>query len=160
MTVQEMVDELGASLGNRTDLAEARFVQWLNWAQYDLCGFHQKRLFPPIRFHELERQEVIQTLVDAGTCDAAGGARTIQFQSGVAQAAVDYYNEMVVEITGYDGTAPSGLVGQKRLIVDYAGSVGDYIATLSEDWDVNPDASTEYEIYQKVYDLATHLGLN
>lgn len=63
MTVQEMRDELASSLGNRGDLADARYVRWLNWALYDICGFHQKRAFAPKRFHELEDRETFSSVV-------------------------------------------------------------------------------------------------
>jgi hypothetical protein len=77
MTVQEMRDELAAALGNRGDITDARYVRWLNWALYDLCGFHRKRLFAPKRFHELEDR--------------------IEFDSVVSQASYDLESEVGVD---------------------------------------------------------------
>jgi hypothetical protein len=67
-----------------------------------------------------------------------------------------------MEITGWlgVGNAPSGLIGQKRIIADYAGAAGGFIATLVNDWDTQPDADTQYSLYKRTYDLESDIGFS
>ena len=160
MTTAEMVDELSKSLGNRTDITDARYVRWLNWGLYDLCGFHQKRLFPPKRFHVLQDYVLFQTIVNSNLCGASISTVTFQVTGTDAVAALDYYNDMIVELTAYTGTAPAGLLNQKRVIVDYAGAAGGHVCTIDRAWDVNPDTNTTYCIYRRRYDINADMGVS
>jgi len=153
MTTTELIDELKKSLGNRSDIANQRYVNWLNWAQYDLVGYHKKRLFPPPRFHILEEILHFQGSVVSALCGASVSASTFQLTGAGAVATADFYNDWVVKLTAYSGTAPSGLVDQVRTIVDYSGSPN-YLATIGTDWSVNPDTSTTYSIYKRWYSLS------
>lgn len=148
MTTGEMIAELRASLGNRTDITDARYVTWLNWAQYDLCGFHQKRVFPSLRFRGLEAKFFLNLPVVTGQVTAFTDSTFTL--SGVLQPD-GFFDDCVVRITGHTGTPPDNLIGQTRSIVAYSGVTG--VATIDEDWDVNPDTDTEYEIYQREFDL-------
>lgn len=159
MTVQGMLDELRASLGNRTDLAtqDQRLVDWLNWSQYELAGVHQKRILSPKRFHVLEGETFLSTTIVTGTCSNAGTASSIVLHVG-ASGTDDYYNGQLIEITGYTGTAPDGLIGQKKVITDYTG--GTLTGIVSSPWDVIPDANTQFTLYKRMYSIATDLGIS
>lgn len=157
MTTQELIDELQATLGNRQDITDERYVQWLNWAQYDLCGFHRKRLFPSIRFRALEGKFIMNIPVISGTAQAGGADNAIILAAGTT-GADDWFVDCVVELTDYTGTAPDGLLNQKRMVVDY--DSGSLTITVDEDWDVNPDASTTYSIYRREFDLLTFTSLD
>lgn len=161
MTTQEMRDELAASLGNRTDITDARYVQWLNWALLDLCGLHRRRAFPPKRFRILEQKLTFSSTVVSGTV-ASATASTLVLVAGDVEIS-DYYNDWVLEITAYDeagaGTdTPDGLIGQKRVVFDYDFATN--TITIAEDWDTTPDAYTTYSIYQRIYDLNDDLGVD
>lgn len=152
MTTQQMIDELQLALGNRQDITPARYTQWLNWAQYDLCGFHTKRVFPSLRFRVLEGKFLMTIPVVTGTAQAGGANNEIILAAATDQAD-DYFVDCVVKLTAYSGTAPDSLINQTRIIVDYDGATD--TATLDEAWDVNPDANTTYEIYRREFDIET-----
>ena len=156
MTTAEMLDELRASLGNRTDITDARYTLWLNWALYDLCGFHRKKLLPSLRFRVLEGKFIVSVPVVTDTA-TAGAASTITLAVG-SSAVDDFYKDRVLELTDYDGDAPDGLLNQTRIILSYVGATR--VATLDEAWTVNPDASTDYSIYQHEIDILTVVGLD
>ena len=67
MTGAGMEDEVTKALGNRTDLTQARYLRWLNWAMFDICGFFRKRNFPAKRIHELEGQTLVIVDYDGAT---------------------------------------------------------------------------------------------
>lgn len=157
MTTQEMLDELQAALGNRQDITDARYTQWLNWAQYDLCGFHRKRAFPSVRFRALEGKFIMNISVVTGTAQA-GGADNEIILAAATTGADDYYVDCVVELTAYSGTAPDSLLTQKRIITGYDSATT--TATLDEDWTVNPDANTTYKIYRREFDIETATTLD
>ncbi len=150
MTAQELIDEVSASLGNRTDITTARYLTWLNWAQYDLCGFHEKRLFPSKRFHELEGDYIFSSAPITDT--AQGGAAASIILAAVSSAVDDYYNSTVIKITSGTGS------GQQRLIVDYVGATR--VATVDQDWDTEPDNTSVYETYRYRWHLSTDIGLD
>jgi hypothetical protein len=157
-----MVYELRASLGNRTDIVDARYIRWLNWAMLDVCGFHKKRVFPPKRFHILEGKILLNAQVISGTV-AAASDNSFTLEAGDIVAVADYYVDTVVKLTAYDETGagtetPDNLLNQERLITAYDQATG--IATVSEDWDVNPDEYTTYEIYRRYFDIVNDIGLN
>lgn len=54
MTTAELILELRRSLGNRNDIDDERYLSWINWALYDVAGFHGKRAVRAVRFKELE----------------------------------------------------------------------------------------------------------
>ncbi len=156
MTTVEMLNELRASLGNRTDIANARYALWLNWALYDLCGFHRKKMLPSLRFRVLEGKFIASVPVVTNTA-TAGAASTITL--AVGSSAVDnFYKDRVLELTDYTGTTPDGLLNQVRIITGYVGATR--VATLDEAWTVNPDSSTDYSIYQHEIDILTVTGLD
>ncbi len=156
MTTANLIDELKRSLGNRADITDTRYVRWLNWAIYDVCGYHRKRAYPARRFHFLENDILFNSLVVVSNCSAA--TSTSFTLAGGDQEIDDYYNDMVAKITGYTGTAPDGLVGQIRLITDYVNTTN--IATIAEAWTVTPDTNTECTIYRRKYSIINDIGLN
>lgn len=164
MTVEAMITELKASLGNRNDISNARYASWLSWAQEDICGFHRKRQFPPVRFRELEKDTLFKISTETGDCGASSSVSQIQLDSGSAEGDADYYNDRVVELTAYDESGagqdtPSGLLNQKRVIWDYAGSAS-YLADVWPDLSVAPDSYTDYTIYQRVFSLVDDVGID
>jgi len=76
---------------------------------------------------------------------AAGAAGTITLASG-ALAIDDIYNGMIIRTTGGTGGAGgSGSQGnQARVITDYVGSTK--VATITPNWETNPDSTTTYEV--------------
>jgi len=159
MTAQELRDELHAALGNRSDMTDARYILWLNWALLDVCGFHKRRYFPSRRFHELEGKATFTVPVVSGTVSGAGDGY-VDLAAGDSEDD-DFYNDMVVELTAYspsDDDAPDGLLDQKRVITDYANSTNR--VTVHTDWDTNPDVSTTYSIYRRIVDISTVVGIN
>lgn len=148
MTTQELRDELAASLGNRTDITDARYVSWLNWAMFDLCGFHRKRLFDPLQLHQLESDFTFTTTPVTGTAQA-GTSNTITL-AAAASAVDDYYNNQVIEITSGTGN------DQKALIIDYDGSTRQ--ATVATTWDTTPNATSVYAIYKRSWHLINDLA--
>lgn len=156
MTTAEMVSELMASLGNRTDIVDARYALWLNWALYDLCGFHRKKMLPSLRFRVLEGKFTASVPVVTDTA-TAGAASTITL-AVVSSAVDDFYKDRVLELTDYDGDPDDGLLNQVRIITGYVGATR--VATLDEAWTVNPDSSTDYSIYQHEIDILTVTGLD
>lgn len=72
----------------------------------------------------------------------AGAASTITLDVG-ASAVDDFYNDMVIRLTGGTGA------GQIRRIVDYVGSTK--VATVDRDWGTNPDATTTFRIARGMY---------
>jgi len=152
MTTAELIEELAAKLGNRTDITDERYVRWLNWSMLDIGGFHRQKLFPSVWFHELEDTILFTLAPLTGTVVAATGTTVTLDTTAVAQA--DYYNDTVIELTDYTGTAPDGLLGQERLILDY--TLG-RVATLGEAWTVNPDANTDYMVRRRVIRLGVDI---
>ncbi len=76
------------------------------------------------------------SLMHRGTAQA-GAAATITLANDASDED-DYYNDATIEIMG--GTAS----GQIRTINDYVGA--NKVATVSENWDTNPDNTSEYRI--------------
>lgn len=152
MTTGEMLDELRASLGNRTDITDARYALWLNWALYDLCGFHRKKLLPSLRFRVLEGKFTTTIPVVTGDVVATFSVDTVTLAVG-SSAVDDFYNDRVLEITDHSGTPADGLLNQVRIITDYVGATR--IATLDEALAVITDGETEYSIYQHEIDILT-----
>lgn len=75
-------------------------------------------------------------VVTEGTADA-GGVNTIDLETGVASTTDDIYNgDRVIIIAGTG-------VGEHGLILDYDG-VTNQRATMSQNWVVQPDATSEY----------------
>lgn len=75
--------------------------------------------------------------IDSDTAQG-GAASTITLAAG-SSAVDDYYNGYKIITTGGTGS------GQTRIISDYVGSTK--IATVSEAWDVTPDATTTYNLF-------------
>ena len=157
MTVTELLDELGASMGNRTDLTVARRLLWLNWAQYDLCGFHQKRLFPPIKFHVLEARVLFKLSIVSGTAGADSTTAAIHLPGSSVD--MDAYTDWIIKLTDYTGDAPSGLLNQVRTIYSYAGNPT-FLAIVEPAWSVAADANTDYEIYKRWYHLLADVDVS
>lgn len=74
--------------------------------------------------------------VQSGTAQA-GAASAITLATGASDTD-DYYNGMQVRLDGGTGD------GQIRSIIDYVGSTK--VATVDSDWDINPDATTTYDV--------------
>lgn len=160
MTTQEMIDEVRASLGNRQDITDARITNWLNWSIHEVCGFHRKRAYTPRRFPSLEGTILASISPLSGTLASGATASTFVLQGDNAVSTDDYYNGWAIKITGYDeasagSEAPEGLVGQFRFIYDYDG--GTTTASISSDWDTNPDQYTEYELYTRYIPILDYL---
>jgi len=100
-----------------------------------------------------KRLPVIRT----GTAQA-GAATTITLDSG-ASAVDDYYVGCYVNCTN---DTPTNVLGQARLITDYAGSTK--VATVESAWGTNPSSSTTFEILEtsdrqfKAVDVQQWLG--
>lgn len=145
MVGTDIVDEVQKALGNRTDISQARYLRWLNWAMFDLCGFHRKRLFPAKRFHELEGQTLFTLTVLSSTAQAGSSSTTIVLNAG-ASAIDDYYNDWVVS---YDD--------EEMVITDYVGSTK--AATIDGTWDTTPSTADEYTLHRKRVPLSDATGL-
>ena len=76
------------------------------------------------------------SLVHTGTAQD-GGVNTITLATEASDDD-DFYNAMTIEITGGTGN------GQIRTISDYTG--GTRVATVDEDWDTEPDATSDYQV--------------
>lgn len=76
---------------------------------------------------------------NTGTAQA-GSASTITLAAG-ASGDDDAYNTFVVRITAGTGS------GQERVVSDYVGATK--VATVSEDWDTNPDATSVYDVIDR-----------
>lgn len=156
MTTTQMIDEVRRSLGNRTDIADDRYVRWLNWSLLDICGMHRQRAFPARRFKQLEKTFLFTLPVGVGDAQSATST-TAELAAALQKAGQDdYYNDAVVKVTDYDETAagadtPDDLLDQERLITDYVAATN--TITISEAWDVNPDAYTELSIYRRRYNV-------
>jgi hypothetical protein len=149
MTTGEMISELRAQLGNRNDILDSRYVTWLNWGQYDVCGFHKQRLFSPRRFHALEGDKLFSVPVLTGTVGGTNSVSTVDLNGLGAND--DMFNDMVVEVVE---------LGEKRAIFDYAGAGGGYIATVHPDWTVAPTPGQTFNIYTRRASLANDVGLS
>lgn len=145
MTTQEMIDELTLSMGNRTDIAAARYVLWLNWALYDLCGFHRKRLLPSLRFRVLEGKFMMTVPVVTGT--STGGTSTTIILAVGSSAVDDYYNDMVIELSD----------SQIAIITDY--DAGTLTATVDVAWTTTPTTET-YSIYMREVNINTYANVD
>jgi hypothetical protein len=77
-------------------------------------------------------------IISEGTADA-GGANTLDLETGVASTTDDIYNGDRIVIT--DGTG----AGEHGIIIDYDG-VTNQRATMAANWVVTPDATSEYII--------------
>jgi hypothetical protein len=154
-TNREFVDELKASLGNNTMITDDRYVLWLNFALLDLCGMHRKRAFPPKRFRTLEGRMLLKSDVSNYTDLAASSVSTttvtVDSLSGILS---DYFVDWIVEVTGYVGTAPEGLIGQQRLCTAFATVTGEL--TVEPAFTVAPDTNTTFSFYHRSYDLVGH----
>jgi hypothetical protein len=157
MTIQQMIDELAASLGNRTDITNARYIQWLNWALFDVCGQHRRRSANSRLFKSLERFVMIPVTITTGTVTSA--TSTTLASSVFSNTNYGFYDNYVIEITDFDEdgsgvTTPSGLIGQQRIVV--------YSIPTSETVIVEPPfittpiaTYTTFELYRRIYELSS-----
>ena len=83
------------------------------------------------------RQAADNLILRNDTCQAGGGNNEVIFDTG-ASSIDDFYANDIVILVGGTG------VGQARHIDDYVGSTR--TATVNRNWDINPDATTEYII--------------
>lgn len=165
MTVQEMVDEVKASLGNRTDITDARYVQWLNWAQLDFCGRWARRGMNSRNFKVLERSILFETTVLEDQCASTPANNYTIYLSATHQGTTtNQYVDYVIELTDYDYAgaglteAPAGLLGQKRTIV-WSGTA-DPSVQVTPDFTVRPDQYTSYALYKRVYNIGAEINLD
>lgn len=151
MNVQEMITEVSSGLGNRTDITNSRYVAWLNWSIKRLASFAIHRRLDLKYFHALEKSLNFQTVVLDGTMNAAPATDNgFWLDLAHVSATADFYKDYVIEITGYSGTAPDGLVGQIRTIPS---SLTTGWCEIDTDWVVTPDSNTEYSLYKRVYPI-------
>lgn len=153
MTTAEMIAEVQASLGNRTDFVDpnpgyARIVNWLNWSQYELCGYYKQRLFPPKRFHILEGDSNFE-LGPYYTDQVSGYDTTLLYMTldNPTLLVNDAYNDAVVTI----GT-------DEVVIVDYVALTNRaYVyPAFSQIWPVG----TKYSMRSKKRDILSITGLS
>lgn len=81
-------------------------------------------------------------VVGEGGTAAGIGATSITFQAGAHGSVDDFYNGMVVEITGSSGELSA--IGQVREITDYAGSTRQ--ATVAA-WSPEPSGTVTYRVF-------------
>lgn len=138
MTTEEMINEVRASLGNRTDISDARYVLWLNWALLDICGMHRKRVFTPKRFQELEDIVLVNLTPFEG--DTGPNSTTTLIDLGATASPEDgvYVNRVI------------RIMGVTRLIVAYTFP----FATISEPLIAAPPLDEGYQIFRKQVSLA------
>lgn len=100
----------------------------------------------PVTFLELDL-DYCQESYGVGACTAgqvagdtaqAGAATSITLAAADTQAD-DYYNTMVIKITGGTGS------GQEKTITDYVNATK--VATVNSAWTTNPDATSTYTIH-------------
>jgi len=140
MTFTEMKTDVWEQIGKPSDIDPDTYTtigKWINRAykRILLWKFPDGHL---IRFRAARGILNFVTKTKSGTA-TAGTTSTITLASGVGTDD-DQYNGWVVEIYGGTGS------GQKRLISDYAGA--SRTATVSDDWDTTPDATSTYYLYK------------
>ena len=122
------------------------------WDEVLTGGTHNVTNSAGKRLRELSAAQVIHS----GTSDnvPANTASTISLQTGGGDPTVssvdNFYNDNRIVITGGTG------VGQNRIIPDYDGS--NQSATIARDWDITPDATSEYEIVPAIVHAQTQGG--
>lgn len=154
MNLQELIIELYEQMGEPSDLdpyddtdtfdistdGAVRAIRILNNGQTAIAMWR----FPSGTIHrvrELEDTVFFKTRVVSGTAQG-GGSDTITLASG-SGSVVDQYKSWIVRITGGTGE------GQTRLIISFDESSQQ--CEVNEDWDVVPDATSEYELYKALY---------
>lgn len=99
------------------------------------CRFAGLLIYRPTSIGILET--TLPPATTTGTA-VAGGASTITLQANSHAVIDDYYNGLVITLTGGTGS------GDVRTISGYVGSTG--VATVSVAWTTVPDATTTYSI--------------
>lgn len=144
LTTQQFIDELRRSLGNRTDISDERYVRWLNWAMLDVCGFHRKRMYRPIRFHELESKLLFKiNIIDVTLSNSTDS--TVDISGVEVSSEVDAYTDCVITVGG-----------STYLIVAYNGTT----VTISGTWDTNPENGDSGTVHKKFYSIENDLGFS
>ena len=122
------------------------------WDEVLTGGTHNVTNSSGKRLRELSDAQVIHS----GTSDnvPANTASTISLQTGGGDPTVssvdDFYNHQTIILTGGTG------IGQVRTIPDYTGS--NQSATIAPDWDITPDATSEYEVIPGIVHAQTAAG--
>jgi hypothetical protein len=143
LQLTELIDEVKKSLGNRTDITDARYVRWLNWSLYEICGFHKKRMFTPPRFFSLEKKLLFSYTPETGAWQAADS--TSITLAATASSVDDFYVDTVINVDSQD-----------RLIVAYNGTTK--VATIDSAWTTTPTVASTYMIYRKWFDIEDDIG--
>jgi len=144
LTTQQFIDELKRSLGNRTDISDERYVRWLNWAILDVCGFHRKRMYRPVRFHELESKLLFKVnVIDATLSNATDS--TVEVSGADISSKIDAYTDCAITVGG-----------STYFIIDYDGSV----VTIAGTWDTNPVGGDVGTIHKRFYDIEDDIGFS
>jgi hypothetical protein len=161
MTTREMVTELSASLGNRTDITNARYIQWLNWSLFDVCGQHRRRSQNSRTFSQLERSInlIAGNVIEGayGLTSTYGSEFTLpELYGRPEEDVVDFYKDAIITFTGYDTVsagqeAPAGLVGQVFTIRQYDHTSRQIDTTPYTT--ILPDVYTEFAIYRRIWSL-------
>ena len=145
MNTGEMVTEVKASLGNRTDITDCRMVGWINWSIKRLVTFLVRRRVDLKYFHVLEKTLNFRMLGYAGAV-VAGAYDTFTLSPTDVNPIVNYHKDWIVEIDTGTG------LGQKRVI---ASSTGLGVCTVDSPWDIVPvgGGDSTYLIYQRSFSL-------
>jgi len=150
MDVEEILTDAYETLGKEDDIdpftdgafdltneGSQRMLKWLNRGYNLLLNFRTPD-GAILDFPVQTKRMFFKTAILEGTA-TAGTASTITLD-GDAGATADQYNEWLVSIE--DGTGK----GQYRMITDYTAA---RVATVHEDWDTNPDNTSEYMLYKR-----------
>ena len=154
MTTAQMITELRQALGNRTDISDGRYANWLSWAQYDLCGFNRRKLFPSIRFRQLEHVTVVTVPSYPGLVSAGTEGQYSVTLTNAASSVDSFYNSAVLQITYASGET------QNCMIIAYNGTTR--VATLDRPLDDDTSSATNLSdyIFFKFYTVQQLLGLD
>lgn len=154
MTVEEMILEVYSQLGKPTDLrpldgsgenvdlnssGAQRILGWLNrgYRRILTWRFPNGRI---VRFRTMERKLYFRTGTVSGT--ATAGTDTTVTLAAPAVAEANRYVGWIVEVVAGTG------IGQRRKIMAYTAG---RVATVHKDWDVVPDATSEYRLAKNFY---------
>ena len=146
MQLQDIRDEVKRALGNRTDITDARYNRWINWAYLDICGFHKKRIYKPTRYHALEKDIIFTSAYYTDTLAGGVGNNYVDIPATFSSEN-DYYNKAVIVI----GT-------QQRMVYDYDGTL--HRLYVTPDWDTNPTGTETFELSLRYYDIHAHMGID
>jgi hypothetical protein len=151
MTLNEVREEVKATLGNRSDLTSARLLSWVDLALQHVVSYQRKRVFGHRGFHVLQQLTHFATSVISNDVGSLGNTTSRLHLTGIA-GEDDAYNNYVVKIVKVD----SVLEGQVRVIYDYTKEGN--LADISEVLPSAPINTDTVELYKRLYSLETDFG--